>query len=189
MTRSGLVFLAGLFVAMAGATTRESAMAAEPPADKTPTMESRLRDLEYPELRKRSTEEIEVLKELASSADETFKRVEILFNNGSKGGEAEKKEFAGLHAQLANAELAWAEGRVKDAYAHTFRAVRYADRYVRVVTATYESDVPFEYVCDAQVRLAKTKLQLIRAERVAKAANVDLTEVKRSEKERSKGEE
>jgi len=189
MTRSGFVLLAGLFIAMNGAAAGQSKIAAEPPADKTPTMESRLRDLEYPELRKRSAEEIEVLKELVSNADQTYKRIEALYRNGSKGGEAEREAQAGLHVELAKAELAWAEGRVGDAYVHTYRAVRNATRCVQAVAAAYDTGaLTFDCLSDSQVHLAKAKLQLIRAEKVAKAANIDLTEVKRGEKERSEGE-
>ncbi len=185
MKRSIIISLPGLLITMAGVTAAQSSIAAEPTANKTPAIESRLRDLEYPELRKRTTEEIEVFKDLVLITDQTFKRIESLYRLGAKGGQAEMYEQAGLNAELAKAELAWAEGRVEDAYAHTYRAVRFSNRSVKAVAAAYETGtITVDCLFDSQIRWAKTRLQLIRAEKVAKAAGIDLTAVKRREKER-----
>jgi beta-lactamase regulating signal transducer with metallopeptidase domain len=143
-------------------------------------------DLEYPELRKRSAEEVEVFKALVEQTDHTFKSAELLYYNGAKGGEAVKYEFAGLNTELAKADLAWAERRIEDAYAHTYRAACFAKGYLEAATAAYEmGTITLDSLGDSQVRWAKTRLQLIRAEKVANAAGVDLTAVKRREKEES----
>ena len=186
MIRSGLAFLAGCLVIAVGAMAKTSAVSSEPLADGEPTIESRLHDIEYPELRKRSADEVAVVKELASSMDSTFKKTDTLFRDGSKGGEPEYRALSGLYAELANAELAWAEGRVEEAYVHNYRAVGFAKSYYDVVTTELETNASFESRCDSQVRLANAKLQLIRAEKVAKAAGVDLTAAKRREAEASK---
>jgi hypothetical protein len=188
MARSIIVSLAGLLVTMAGVTTTQPQAASAPMADKTPTIESRLRDLEYPELQKRSAEEIEVYKQLVLSADLTYKRIHGLYKLGAKGGEAEKNSQAALYAELAMAELAWAERRVEDAYAHTYRALWFAQRYIETTRNAYETGtVTLDCLCDSQIRCAKTKLLLIRAEKVAKVAGVDLTAVKRHESELHEG--
>ena len=107
-------------------------------------------------MRKRSASEIEVFKELESNTDQTFKRIEALYRIGAKGGETEKREQAARNAELAKAELAWAEGRVEDAYVHTYRAVRFANRSVTAVAAAYETDtVTLDVLHDSQIRLRK----------------------------------
>jgi hypothetical protein len=189
MTHSGLAFLAGLCIAMGGDAADQSKIVAEPPTDKTRTLESRLRDLEYPELRKRTAAEIEVYKQLAAHFDQFYKRVEAVYRQGYQGGSTATLAQAGLNAELAQAELAWSERRVEDAYAHTYRATRHGKRWVDALTAMYDSGVAegavgytiVERLEDAQIRWAKTRLQLIRAEKVAKETGVDLTEVKRRE--------
>jgi hypothetical protein len=139
-------------------------------------------DMEYPELQKRSAEEIEVFKALAETMEETFKTVESRYNQGSRGGEQEKYDLTGLNAELAKADLAWAEGRVEDAYAHTYRALSFAKKYLRSAAVAYEAGrITMSSLGESQTSWAKTRLQLIRAEKVAKAAGVDLTAVKRRE--------
>jgi hypothetical protein len=192
MTRLSLVFLAGLCVLMTGAAMGQSEVAAQPAADRTPTIESRLRDLEYPELRKRTLEEIQVYRIVADCTGRRYKAVEALYRHSARGGSAASYSQAGLNVGLAQAELAWAEGRVEDAYAHTYRATLHGRRLADILEMFWRDGAilfsrpgdQVDRLGDADIHSARAKLQLIRAEKAAKEAGVDLTEIKRREAKR-----
>jgi hypothetical protein len=185
MARSCFMRLIGILIAVAGAAAGQLQLYAGTTEEEMHALESRIRALEYPELQKRSAEEIAVYKQWASSADQVFQRTDALFKLGAAGGAAVLNAQAELNAELAKIELAWAEGRVEDAYAHSYRAVDCANRYGAAAAAAYETGtITFDWLCDSQIKLAKTKLQLIRTEKVAKAAGVDLSNVKQRESAR-----
>jgi len=187
MIRSTLVRLAGLLIAMAGVPPVQPSLAAGPEAAETRSIEARLRDLEYPELRRRSAQEIAVYKTLVDATEKTYQHVAELHGQGARGGGTVEFAQAGHRAALAKAGLAWAEGRVADAYVHTRRAVEFADQLVLAVEKAWEAGViTLDLLSDAQVGRAEISLRLIRAEKVAKMAGVDLTPVKRREDQRRK---
>jgi outer membrane protein TolC len=167
----------------------EPRVAAGPEPRNARTIEARLRDLEYPELRKRSAEEIEVYKTLVQAREAVYKVVQAKYLAGHRGGSAFESARAGQQAESAKGKLAWAEGRVAEAYAHTCRAVQFAEKQVAAAQAAYDyGTVTVDTLLDAQTALAESQLRLLRAEKVAKVAGVDLTGVKRREAERRKAE-
>lgn len=162
-------------------TIQESADAT-PQSSKAETKASNVQNLaeKYPELKKRSTEEIIVLKQLVEKKEQIFKNVEVLFKQGAKGGEGENYALAKLNYELAKTELAWAEGRIEDAYLYTLQAAQSAKDYNLAISARYDLGISsLEVLDESENRLAKTKLQLIRAEEIAKAAGVDVDAIKK----------
>jgi hypothetical protein len=162
-------------------------------ANQSRTIEARLRDLEYPELRKRTPEEIKVLKRLVKSTEEIVRIINVREAAGVGKDSEREISLAARHRELARAELAWAEGRVQEAYRHTFRAVDFARQELNGVDGWngadqdyHASHITVDFFISATLGVTKTELLLIRAEKVARAANVDLSKIKTEEEARRK---
>lgn len=140
------------------------------------SVENRLRDLEFPELRQRDPREIEILEELVGVREETLKRVAAMYKVGQASAlDLAKADYA-RHA--ARAELAYAEHRVHDAVEELVRASESAERWVKAAKAFYEAGAAtIDVLLEGQARLAQAKLAVVRAEKVAKAAGVDTSDI------------
>lgn len=148
---------------------------APPPASRS--VADRLRDLEYPELRKnRDPREIQILKTLVAARKATYEMAEARFQVGAHSLAEVVEARYGLFG--ARARLAWAEHRVRDAFQSTVEAAHEADRMVEVRTIEWQQGMlRMREVLYAQVQRAEAQLALIRAHHLAEVAGVDVGDV------------
>jgi len=151
----------------------------------------RLRDLEYPELRRRDPREIAVLQRRVDARESLYKMVRTMYDQGVRGGRGIDVATAGYHLAIARADLAWARQNVHEAVSRLGEAVDFAADTVRIATGLYEQGIgPMTPVLEAQSLLADAELALLRAEQVAAVARVDISDIeidplKRAEKRAS----
>jgi hypothetical protein len=140
------------------------------------SVEERLRDLEYPELRQRDPREVEIFKEFVAAREETFKLVDAFYR--SRHASAMDHAKAAYGRRAARAELAYAEHRIHNAVEELVLASKSAARWAEATNAAYETGtVTLEMMLEAQGRRAEAKLALVRAEKVARAAGVDISDI------------
>lgn len=147
----------------------------------------RLHNLEYPELRKRDPREISILQVRVDAREATFNEVSARFVVGA----APTKEMvtAGYHLAVARADLAWAKQNVHDAVKRLVEAADFAADMVEAAEACYEAGVMEATLCsvlEAQTLLANAELALIRAEKVAAVAKVDISDIELDPDKRSR---
>jgi hypothetical protein len=123
------------------------------------------------------------------------RRVEVREAASVHGNSNREISLSAKHRELARAKFAWAEGRIQDAYRHSFRAVSFAREELNGgggwdgAERDYGgSRVTVDFLLSATEGVAKAELLLIRAEKVAREANVDLTKIK-TEEEASRNED
>ena len=96
----------------------------------------------------------------------------------SGGGGTRRIALAGYNLAAARAELAWAEGDIHGAVRHRAEAVRFAKQQAETTKALYDRR---SIALDSLVRVVVFQSQadklLIRAQRVARAAGVDVTDL------------
>ncbi len=145
----------------------------------------RLRDLEYPELRARDPREIQILQQLVDAREGLFKAVKAMHAAGATSS----SEVAAAHYHLAaaRAELAWPKQDVHEAVSRLVEAADSAAEMTVLSRADYAAGkTTLVSVVEAQALWAKTKLALIRAEKVAAVAKVDISDIKRDGGKRRK---
>jgi len=148
------------------------------PRDDGQQLARRLRDLEYPELRRRDPREIAVLQRRVDARETLYKMVKTMHDEGVSGGRAIDVVTAGYHLAVARADLAWARQNVREAVARLAEAADFAAEVVEISTTLYEQGMGhLGAVLEAQTLLADAELALLRAEKVAAAANVDISDI------------
>lgn len=138
----------------------------------------RLRDLEYPELRARDPREVEVLQALVIARQTAFKRVKALRDVAM--GTAAEMDAVSYNLAVARADLAWAKRDVRGAVKRLGEAADITADMVRVLRRAHETGLTqgaLPALLDAQTLRANAQLALIRAEKVAAVAKVDIRDI------------
>jgi len=148
------------------------------PRDDGQQLARRLRDLEYPELRRRDPREIAVLQRRVDARETLYKMVRAMRDQGMRGGQGIDVATAGYHLAVARADLAWARQNVHEAVGRLGEAADFAADMVAMATVLYQQGMDtLPRVLEAQTLLADAELALIRAEKVAAVANVDISDI------------
>ena len=121
-------------------------------------------------------EELAVLREHVKFVEEQFKRLDALFQTGSRGGSAEARAMAGFELERARGDLALAEGQRDRARAHFEAAQKFAEEALTSVRAAYLNGlVTHDLVLQAARNVSEIKRRLIHLHAVE-------TDVARTEK-------
>ena len=107
--------------------------------------------------------EVCMLRELAETRLQTWRRIHALYQLGARGGEPEGEACSRYLFQMALARLAWAEGRDKVALEHMSQAVKSADRMVEATQAAYDTGtITLDVLQETQSARADVKLTFCR---------------------------
>jgi hypothetical protein len=107
--------------------------------------------------------EVCMLRELAETRLQTWRRIHALYQLGTRGGAAEGEAYARYLFQMALARLAWAEGQDKVALEHMSQAVKSADRMVEATQAAYDTGtITLDVLLETQSARADVKLTFCR---------------------------
>ncbi len=140
-------------------------------------LNQRLHDLEYPELRKRDPREITFLQARVAAQKNIYEqlRAEMAIH-----GDSIDLPPAAYCLAVARAELAWAQQDVHEAVSQLVdAAVRAAEIHV-IAEAYYKQGLAegaLDRLLEAQDLLAHAEIQVIRAEKVAAFAKVDISDI------------
>ncbi|MEX2172474.1 MAG: M56 family metallopeptidase [Pirellulales bacterium] len=109
-----------------------------------------------------TSDELEVLRDHVKFVEEQYKRIDALFNEGAKGGSAEKRDLTAYELSRAKGELALALGNRKEALANFNEASKHAEEAVKSATAAYENDVvTYDFLLQSVKSLAEIKRKII----------------------------
>ena len=138
----------------------------------------RVRQLGYPELRKRDPAELRVLKRQELTAAVLYEEIHRLFYAGAREGSAENWAHAGRVLALAKADLAWARQDVRSAVRWTALVVGFARFEVESVGKALEAGtVTLRRAFSAHVGHTHAQLALLRARKVAAHSKIDVTDI------------
>ncbi len=111
-------------------------------------------------------DEIEVLEARAKSLRLQFRKIDLLYKVGSKGGEANQYTTIGNELASVEAVLAWAKGDTQRALSEMEKACQMADRRVESVQAAFEAEtVSQDQLLTAIEARARAQLALARLKR------------------------
>ena len=153
--------------------------------DELKHVSERLHALEYPELRERDPREIPFLQARADAHELAFQSAKAEFDAGC--GDSVGVATASYYLATARAELAWAKQDVHDAVGRLVEAAGYAADMVESTRQRYDQGLQqytMESVVKAQSLLAYAEIRVIRAEKVAAAAKVDISDIATDPKKR-----
>lgn len=146
---------------------------------------NRLEDLEYPELRHRDADEIRVLKRKVDAAQAEHRRIDAFRRARVIGGEALLWVGAAYRLAAARAELAWAEGHVRDAVQYSAEATFHAEERLRQYEVAFQSavqkigmhSISASQLGEILAARAHAQQGILRALAVAEHAKVDVRDV------------
>ena len=142
-------------------------------------LKERVRQLEYPELRKCDADEIRILTQRVETAERIYRKIFGLFLATAQEGSMENLARSGRLLTNSRVKLAWARRDVRGAVRQSALAVGFAQLEQRSADAALGAGMlTLDVALEAQIANTDAQHALLRARKAAALLKVDVTDIR-----------